>query len=318
MKDYIANLVESDEPSVRYRARTGITGEDPGSPEIVALRDEIRSSPRVAALLAERDDTGRIPMDPYNKWRGTHWVLYMLAELGYPPGARETMPLRDQVYEWIKPHEVPTPRIVEGRVRHCASFEGNALYYLVTLGMADERAHPLADRLLAWQWPDGGWNCDKKPEACHASFNETLLPLRGLAAYGKWSGRDDVLAAVERTAEVFLSRRLFRRKSNGAVIRADFLKMHWPAYWHYDVLGALRAMLEAGLLCDPRCEEALDLLESKRLPDGGFPSEEAWDQRKPGGPLGCCLIDWGPHGTSRSNPFVSAEALSVLKAAGRL
>jgi hypothetical protein len=41
----------------------------------------------------------------------------------------------------------------------------------------------------------------------------------------------------------------------------------------YDVLLALLVMTEIGKVADPRCSDALDLLESKRLADGKFPVE---------------------------------------------
>jgi hypothetical protein len=65
------------------------------------LIDEIRSSPRVLRLLSDRGDDGCIPFHPYAKWRGAHWVLALMAELGYPPGDRSLIPLREQVLEWL-------------------------------------------------------------------------------------------------------------------------------------------------------------------------------------------------------------------------
>ena len=72
---------------------------------------------------------------------------------------------------------------INGRVRRCASQEGNCYYYSLALGLADDRTEELAARLIKWQWEDGGWNCDKRPEASISSFNETLIPLRGLVLY---------------------------------------------------------------------------------------------------------------------------------------
>ena len=63
-------------------------------------------------------------------------------------------------------------------------------------------------------------------------------------------------------------RRLAYRVSTGTLIRAEFAKLHYPLYWHYDILGGLKAMMELGLLGDPRCTDALDLLESMRLANG--------------------------------------------------
>jgi hypothetical protein len=91
--------------------------------------------------------------------------------------------------------------------------------------------------------------------------------MRALAASG------DSSEAVDRAAQVFVDRRVFRRRSTGEVIRRDFVTLHYPLYWHYDALAGLVGLAEAGCLSDPRRAEALDLLESKRLPDGGWPAE---------------------------------------------
>lgn len=74
-QDVIARLLASEEPSIRYKVRVNVLGEDPHSAAIGKLRDEIRRSPRVAALLSERNDKGVIPYHPYSKWCGAHWVL---------------------------------------------------------------------------------------------------------------------------------------------------------------------------------------------------------------------------------------------------
>ena len=50
-------------------------------------------------------------------------------------------------------------------------------------------------------------------------------------------------------------------------------RIHYPIQF-YDVLFALQVMAELGRIGDPRCADALALLESKRLADGGFPLEE--------------------------------------------
>ena len=68
---------------------------------------------------------------------------------------------------------------MEGRYRRCGSQQGNALRSMVRLGLADERADKLAERLLHWQWPDGGWNCDRNPSADTSSFMETLTADEG-------------------------------------------------------------------------------------------------------------------------------------------
>jgi hypothetical protein len=74
---------------------------------------------------------------------------------------------------------------------------------------------------------------------------------------------------------------------------------------------------EAGLIDDPRCSDALDLLESKRLPDGGWPAEKKYYRVTEKRGSGRTIINWGGTSKLRMNEWVTADALYVLKAAGR-
>ncbi len=101
------------------------------------------------------------------------------------------------------------------------------------------------------------------------------------------------------------------------VISDDFVRLHYPCYWHYDILFGLKVMAEAGFVRDERCEGALDLLESKRLPDGGFPAEERYYRLVEEPATGRSLVDWDGTGKLTANQFVTADALYVLKESGR-
>lgn len=74
-----------------------------------------------------------------------------------------------------------------------------------------------------------------------------------------------------------------------------------------------RRQRERGL-GDPRCVDALALLESKRLPDGGFPLEAPNARVADRVASRHSYAEWGPSGRRRSNPLVSLAALDVLKA----
>ena len=170
---------------------------------------------------------------------------------------------------------------------------------------------------MAWQWPDGGWNCDKDPEAVHSSYNESLIPLRALSYYAHLSGDRRVMLAAEHAAEVCLKRELFKRQSDGSVISPDFATLHYPCYWHYDFLFGWKVLAEAGFISDARCSAALDLLESKRLPGGGFPAEKAYYRTSPNARNGRSLVDWGGSSRREANEFVTVDALYVMKTSGR-
>ena len=331
----VDRLLASNEPSIRYKVRVGVLGESESSRTVRALRVEIHGSPRVRTLLSKRSPDGRLGVGrhPYDKWRGAHWVMATLADIGYPAGDRSLMPARDQLMEcWLSERhyydefEVESKAasyrkrgvpVMQGRHRRCASQQSNALFSVVQLGLADGRADDLVERLLHWQWPDGGWNCDRNPLAVHSSFMESLLPLRALARVARDGAHAVAGAAARRAAEIFLKRRLFRRQSNGEVIRSEFVALHYPLYWHYDVLGGLKVMSEAGFIGDPRCAEALDLLESKRLPDGGWPAEARHYSCSAEAKSRAELVDWGGVARRKTNEWVTADALAVLTAAGR-
>ena len=325
MIEMIGGLIDKmryhSEPYIGFKIAVHVLGKDPNSKEVRIIRDEVKETVLVKTLLAEQNTAGEIPLHPYAKWRGAHWVLAGLADLGYPLADADLIPLREQVYAWLfsEQHEKSIEsRVVEGRHRWHASLEGNALYYLLALGLNDERTDELARRLLAWQWPDGGWNCDLKPAAANSSFMETLTPLRGLALHAHVTDSTASRAAAARAAEIFLKRRMYRRQRDDKVIRSEFIALHYPCYWHYDILFGLKVMAEAGLIHEERCADVLDLLESKQLPDGGFPAEKKYYRIGRTGKSGDSLVDWGGTSKKKLNEFVSADAFHVLRAAGRL
>ncbi len=164
------------------------------------------------------------------------------------------------------------------------------------------------------QWPDGGWNCDKRPAADHSSFHETWLPLWGLAEYWRLTGDAHVKAGVDRAAELLLSHRLFRRdhEPDHPVIRQRFVQLLYPAYRHYQILDACRALEAAGKLSDPRATEALDLIASQRRADGTWaPQLARWTvpTRKSGS--GVEVVPWA----RKDQPckFLTLNAMRALK-----
>jgi hypothetical protein len=304
------------EPALAWKLAVNILGKEDDSPEAGSAREEVREAPLVKALIATCDRS----RSAYKKWDGAHWVLSILGDLGYPTKNETLLPLMEDTFnEWMnREHETKHLRVIDGRVRRCASQEGYAIWCSLRLGFADNRTEELVNRLLKWQWPDGGWNCDKLPEADTSSFMETLIPLRALALYAKVSGETKARVAAEQAAEVFLTRQLFKRRRDGQVINQRFIRLHYPLYWHYDILFGLKVMAEAGLIGDPRCAAALSLLESKRLPDGGFPAEETYARTNRPQLSGYSPVTWGGTSQKSMNPFVTADALYVLRMARRL
>src|SRR3954464_505299 len=239
-------LLDSPEPAVAYLARRDLPGED-----VSEAAGEILAGPIVAALLDFDLD-----LHPYKKWQGAHWRLVSLVELGLPPGAERAGAAVDHVLGWLTGdgHRRGI-RTIDGLVRRCASQEGNALAVCSRLGLAaDPRVELLARSLVEWQWPDGGWNCDRRASGYRSSFYESLPPAWGLHEYAEATGAAFAAEAARHTTELFLSHRVYR-SSAGEVIDRRWLKLRWPPYWHYDVLQALLILGRLGRLDDPRCAD---------------------------------------------------------------
>jgi len=316
MDNLLKNLYE--EPAIRYKLTIKLLGQLDASQDAIQASEVVRVSPIVNNLLSACIQGGNLPHHPYKKWVGGHWVLSLLADLGYPPGDETLRPLLEQAYNWLLGSDHARHiREINGRVRRCASQESNLVFSSLTLGLADTRTDELAARLIKWQWPDGGWNCDKRPEVNISSFMESLIPLRSLALYAKISGNSRARSACEQAAEIFLKRKLFLRLSDEKIMDRHFVQLHYPCYWHYDILFALKVMVEAGFIGDPRCQPALDLLESRRLPDGGFPADETYYQLTRPDISNYSPVSWGGVSKKKANPFVSMDAQAVLRAAGR-
>ena len=308
-------LLASDEPAIRYRARTWLLDESERKAAVRADRAAIPEGSIVATLL----DFPESNVHPYRKWLGLHWRLVSLADFELPAGPAIRTKLHegiDRELNWIaNPRHLDAIPKIDGLYRSDASMEGNGLYSASRFGHAgDERARRLVDRLLEWQWPDGGWNCDRAASGYRSSFHESWATALGLAAYHDATGDTDALAAARRTAKLLLEHRLMYRLGTDEPIHSSFVSLHWPAYWHYDVLAGLRVLHATGLLTNEHAADALTLLESKARPDGRFETRAAWWQASRSATSAVDVVDWGK---GRPSEVLTLHALRVLKAAGK-
>ena len=173
--------------------------------------------------------------------------------------------------------------------------------------------------LVQLQWSDGGWNCDVRPQAHRSSFVETVLALRGLAAWVRATGDATAAATLERGVDLMLEHHLLFHRDGALIVpswgpRPD--QVGFPVRL-FDVLLVLELMADLGRLDDPRCHRALDLLAAKRTHDGGFPMEVRRARTAARVCSDCTFAHWGPGGKHRINPWVTIRALRLLQGAGR-
>jgi hypothetical protein len=136
------------------------------------------------------------------------------------------------------------------------------------------------------------------------------LPQKGAGRWRAWARE-----AADRAAELFLSHRLFRSLSDGEVIDRRWLALHYPPYWHYDVLQALLVLSRLGKAHDPRAGDALELLVRCRRADGCCQPGGSW-WRPPGTGSGSGPVEVVDRGRSGPNEMITLNALRVLHTAG--
>jgi hypothetical protein len=265
-------LLDSD-PAIRWQALRDLT--DASSDEVQAERARVAVEGWGAQLLAARDEDGQwaggacFPADfrgdfsNGQPWTSTFPSLALLREFGVDPAAepiREAIALVRENCHW----EHAGQPFFDGEVEPCINGRTVALgaYFGVPVD-------GIVSRLIGEQLCDGGWNCEAENGSVRSSVNTTICVLDGLLEHERATdGTEASVAARRRAEEYLLERRLSRRLSTGEVIDPDFAQFSFPTQWHYDVLWALDYFRATGDDRDPRLAEAIELVRSKRQPDG--------------------------------------------------
>ena len=302
-------LLNSGEPAIRLMTRRDVLGEQADEDA-----GQVLAGAKVTALLSGQQPDGGFGVHPYRKWTGAHWRLVSLAELAIPPGEPRAVAAAGHVLAWLA-SPARRVQVIGGLARAHASIEGNALAACCRLGLAaDPRVRSLAGSLIAWQWPDGGWNCDPAATGRRSSFHESLAPAWGLHEYGQATGDPAATGRGHPGRRAVPGPPAVPQPATGQVIHRAWLAPHYPPYWHYDILQALLVLSRMGKAGDPRASDALDELERRRLPDGRWQPGGCW-WKPPGSTVTPEVVDWGRSGP---NEMITLNALRVLKAAGRL
>ena len=202
------------------------------------------------------------------EWTSATFTLLLLRDMGLDPASDQARRAVELVRDNIK-WDHDGQDYFYGEVEPCIN--GKAVALGAYFG---QNVEGIVERLLGEQLGDGGWNCKAERGSTRSSLNTTIAVLEGLLEYEQSDGaRPGVAAARLRGQEYLLERRLLRRLSTGEVIDPAWTQFSFPTRWHYDVLRGLDYLRSAGVVPDERCAEAIDLVESKRDPDGRWPLE---------------------------------------------
>jgi len=264
-------LFDSD-PAIRWQAMRDLAG----APADIVARERARVATEGwgARLLALQGEDGlwaggalfpapRVKSGNGQPWTATAYSLVLLRDFGVDPQCDKVRLAVAQVREHCRWEHAGQP-FFSGEVEPCINGLTVALGAYFNVDVDDVVA-----RLLGEQLADGGWNCEAESGSVRSSFHTTIRVLEGLLAHERATGGSaESVAARRRGEEYLLERKLFRRKSTGAVIDPAWLQFSFPTRWHYDVLRALEYFRAAGDPPDPRVCEAMDLLRSKQQSDG--------------------------------------------------
>ena len=268
----VVNWLLDSDPAIRWQVLRDLT--DAPSGEVAAERARIEREGWGARLLALEgadglwDGGALFPAsyagdEPGQPWTTTMHTLQTLQIFGLDPAseaARRAIALVAEHGRW----ENAGQRYFDGEVEPCINgrtIETGA-YFGVDIS-------PVVDRILGERLADGGWNCEVENGSVRSSFDTTINVLDGLLAFERATGGSAAVREARRSGERYLLERgLFRRRSTGAIANPAYLDFAFPYYWHHDVLRALDYFRLSDAEPDDRMKEAVEIVRSKRQPDG--------------------------------------------------
>jgi len=307
-------LLGSD-PSIRWQVMRDLL--DAPEQEWKSERAKVETEGWGARLLSYEDEDGQwaggafVPsgfdwsewQEVGQPWTATLFSLSQLRELGLDPSserAKRAVELIGANSRWDHDGEP----YFEGEVEECINGRvvADGAYFGVDVS-------PIVERLVGARLPDGGWNCERANGSVRSSFASTINVLEGLLEYERSTGGTPGSREARKSGEEYLlQRHLFRRLSTGEPADEQFLRFLHPNRWRYDVLRALDYFRSAASLTgdgpDPRLEEAVGYVRSRRLADGRW------------------LLDWSlpgrtwfdiDDGAGRPSVWVTLRAMRALR-----
>jgi len=291
----VAWLLDGD-AAIQLATRTRLLGEDGESVACRTLRARVMTEGVVPEILATQGADGHWggPDRFYTaKYSGTVWNLIILAELG-ADGTDERLRraaeavLADAQHPASGGFSMRRSRTVGGGLPSgvIPCLTGNLVFALVRLGMLDDpRVQAAIDWIVTYQrFDDGdgdpsGWPYDGF-EMCwgrHSCSMGVIKALKGLAEIPRERRSAGVDATIAAATEFLLVHHVHKRSHDLArVSRPGWKRFGFPRMYQTDALEILSVLTRLGCR-DPRMDDALDLVSSKRDEDGRWRLDDTFN-----------------------------------------
>lgn len=292
----VDGLISSADPTVRLAALRQLGGRSESDPEVQdAMRDAMRTGP-IPRILEKQEPGGYWGRkeDFYinSKYKGTVWNVILLAQLGADGRDVRVRSAAEFLLQWSQ-HESggfgyhgSADGGTAGSLLPCLN--GNLAWSLVCFGMKDdERIRRSLEWIAKYQrfddnegpapkgWPYSREDCWGK-HSCHMGVVKDLKAISAIPA----DERSEAMArVVSDGAEYLLRHRLYKRSHDPtAIAKTRWAQFGFPLFWDTDALEMLSVLADLGYR-DERMDDTIELLLSKRLPDGRWRNERSYAGR---------------------------------------
>ena len=313
-------LRSSPEPVVRLAALRQLGGFSEEEPEVQsALQDAMRTGP-IQKILAKQDPGGfwGIEEEFYinSKYKGTVWNVILLAHLGADGRDARIRTAAEFMLKWSQ-HESggfgyhgSADGGTAGSLLPC--LHGNMVWSMLRFGMKDdERVRAGIDWIAKYQRFDDndgpapkGWPYTRKDcwgrHTCHMGVVKDLKAITDVPVEERSTALNRVASAG---AEHLLDHHLYKKSHDlGAIAKPRWTQLGFPLFWDTDALEMLEVLTDLGYR-DDRMEDAIELVRSKRGPDGRWRNERSY--------AGRLLTNLERQGAA--SQWVTLKAIAVLR-----
>ena len=297
-------LLESENPSVRYRALRDLLDRPLDDPDVQGALEAIPASPPVAELVAAQHRDGYWTKRDYYLPRhsGTFWTLIVLADLGLTAEHERIRQACDYMFTFQRDHGAFRRRrrirgkgiVWDPRAELCT--QARIVRFLIQFGYGqDPRLRAAVDWIVSNQLSDGMWDCGggQRPGCLRA----TLDVLSVASVYPTLAAHPAIARAAAVVAGLLMEPGMARYH-----VGLDWTTLQYP-YFDYSLLSALDTLARLGYTVEhPKIAAAAEFLLTRQLSDGAWPVDHIprdppFDVGQPGEP----------------NKWLTLDAMRVIK-----